>query len=107
MIANQNIQSSNGPLPDYVRFGFAGSTGGATNVHEILCFKSAAAVQTGSSAGVNEKESAQVQTGTFAYFAFYNQNNWFGSVTANALSTDSTTAPWWSRIHRPGTRPAS
>ena len=92
VIANQSIQSSNGPLPSYVRFGFAGSTGGATNVHEILCFKSAAAVQTGSSAGVNQKESAQVQTGTFAYFAFYNPNNWVGSVTANALSTDSSGA---------------
>ena len=55
MIANQNIQAANGPIPNYVRFGFAGSTGGATNVHEIMCFKSAAADQSASSAGVNEK----------------------------------------------------
>ena len=89
VISNQSISASNGPLPAYVRFGFAGSTGGATNVHEILCFKSAPAVQSASSAGVNEKQSAKVETGTFAYFAYYDQNNWVGRVTANSLSTDS------------------
>jgi len=91
VIRNQSIINSNGSVPAYVRFGFAGSTGGATNVHEILCFKSAPAVQSGSSAGVNEKESAKVESGTFAYFAYYDQNNWVGRVTANALSTDTTT----------------
>jgi type IV pilus assembly protein PilY1 len=89
VIANQSITASNGTLPTYVRFGFAGSTGGSTDVHEILCFKSAPNSQTGSSAGVNEKQSAQVQSGTFAYFAYYNQDNWVGTVTANALNTDS------------------
>jgi type IV pilus assembly protein PilY1 len=101
VISNQSISASNGPLPAYVRFGFAGSTGGATNVHEILCFKSAPAVQSASSAGVNEKQSAKVETGTFAYFAYYDQNNWVGRVTANALNTDSSgnvtlaTTPSW------------
>jgi type IV pilus assembly protein PilY1 len=89
VIANQNIQTSNGALPNFVRFGFAGSTGGATNVHEIMCFKSAPNVQSGSSAGVNEQQTAQVQSGTFAYFAYYDPNNWVGRVTANALSTDT------------------
>jgi type IV pilus assembly protein PilY1 len=91
VISNQSIINSNGNVPSYVRFGFAGSTGGSTNVHEILCFKSAPAVQSGSSAGVNEKQSAKVESGTFAYFAYYDQNNWVGRVTANALSTDATT----------------
>jgi type IV pilus assembly protein PilY1 len=93
--ANQNIlsptsiTSSNGSLPQYVRFGFAGSTGGATNVHEILCFKSTPNLSSASSAGVNQQESSKVQTGSFAYFAYYNPNNWSGDVTANALNTDS------------------
>ncbi|HEY4339994.1 MAG TPA: PilC/PilY family type IV pilus protein, partial [Steroidobacteraceae bacterium] len=91
VITNQNIQASNGVIPNYVRFGFAGSTGGATNVHEIMCFKSAPAVTSASSAGVNEKQSAKVETGTFAYFAYYDQNNWVGRVTANTLSSDPTT----------------
>ncbi len=83
MLSNQSIQSANGALPPYVRFGFAGSTGGATNVHEIMCFKSAPANTSSSSAGVNEKQSAKVESGTFAYFAYYDQNNWVGRVTAN------------------------
>jgi type IV pilus assembly protein PilY1 len=89
IISNQSIQTSNGTLPNYVRFGFAGSTGGSTNVHEILCFKSAPNLSSASSAGVNQQESARVQTGSFAYFAYYNPNTWAGDVTANALSTDT------------------
>jgi type IV pilus assembly protein PilY1 len=91
VIRNQSIKAANGPLPNYVRFGFAGSTGGATNVHEILCFKSAPAAQSASSAGVNEKQSAKVESGTFAYFAYYDADNWIGRVTANALNTDVST----------------
>jgi type IV pilus assembly protein PilY1 len=91
VLTNQNIQSSNGSVPNYVRFGFAGSTGGATNVHEIMCFKSAPAVTSASSAGVNEKQSAKVESGTFAYFAYYDTDNWIGRVTANALTSDPTT----------------
>jgi len=91
VIANQNIQAANGPMPSFVRFGFAGSTGGATNVHEIMCFKSAPADQSASSAGVNEKQSAKVESGTFAYFAYYDPNNWVGRVTATALTSDPTT----------------
>jgi type IV pilus assembly protein PilY1 len=91
VLTNQNITASNGAIPSYVRFGFAGSTGGATNVHEILCFKSAPAVTSASSAGVNEKQSAKVETGTFAYFAYYDTNNWVGRVTANSLTSDPST----------------
>ncbi|HEX3835972.1 MAG TPA: PilC/PilY family type IV pilus protein [Steroidobacteraceae bacterium] len=77
---------SNGALPNYVRFGFAGSTGGASNIHEIMCFKSVPVVQSASSAGVNQKQSAKVESGTFAYFAFYDPNKWVGRVTANSLT---------------------
>ena len=99
VLTNLSISSAsggftNGALPSFVRFGFAGSTGGSTNVHEILCFKSVPVVQSASSAGVNQKQSAKVESGTFAYFAFYDQNKWVGRVTANTLSvsTDSTGA---------------
>jgi type IV pilus assembly protein PilY1 len=92
VIAHRSITASNGTLPNYVRFGFAGSTGGATNNHEIMCFKSAPLVQSGSSAGINQKQSAPVEPNdTFAYFAYYDQTNWVGRVTANALSADAST----------------
>jgi type IV pilus assembly protein PilY1 len=85
LISNQDIKAANGALPATFRVGFAGSTGGSTNVHEIMCFKAASAVQSGSSATVNEKQAAKVQAGTQAYFAYYNPNNWTGTVTANDL----------------------
>jgi type IV pilus assembly protein PilY1 len=100
IITNHDITLDNGPLPTTFRFGFAGSTGGATNIHEIMCFKAAPQVSSGSSATVNEKESAKVETTTQAFFAFYDPNDWTGSVTANTLLnaagvvTVKTTANW-------------
>ena len=85
IITNHDITLNNGPLPSTFRFGFAGSTGGSTNIHEIMCFKAAPQVTSGSSATVNEKESAKVETTTQAFFAFYDPNDWTGSVTANTL----------------------
>ena len=85
LISNQDIKTANGALPATFRVGFAGSTGGSTNVHEIMCFKAASATQSGSSATVNEKQAAKVEAGTQAYFAFYNPNDWTGTVTANTL----------------------
>jgi type IV pilus assembly protein PilY1 len=101
LIRNQSITASNGPLPTSFRVGFAASDGGASNVHEIMCFKAAPTNQSGSSATVNEKEAAKVEAGTQAYFAFYNPDIWTGTVTANALLDDgagtvsvATTANW-------------
>jgi type IV pilus assembly protein PilY1 len=89
VITNQSISASNGALPSTLRFGFAGSTGGSTNIHEILCFKAAAADQSASGTSANEKQSSKIQTGTQAYFAFYNPNDWIGRVTANGLGLDA------------------
>jgi type IV pilus assembly protein PilY1 len=100
IIKNQSITASNGTLPSSFRVGFAGSDGGSTNVHEIMCFKAASADQSGSSATVNEKEAAKVEAGTQAYFAFYNPNDWTGTVMANNLLNTAgvisvaTTANW-------------
>ena len=88
VIRNQSITASNGPLPASFRVGFAGSDGGATNVHEIMCFKAASAIQSGSSATANQKEVAKVEEGPQAYFAFYNPNDWTGTVTANTLTNN-------------------
>jgi type IV pilus assembly protein PilY1 len=88
VIKSQSITASNGPLPANFLFGFAGSTGGSSNVHEILCFKAAPATTAASSAGVSERQSAKLETGAQAYFAFYNPNGWTGKVTASSLSLD-------------------
>ena len=85
----QAITASNGPLPANFLFGFAGSTGGSTNIHEILCFKADPATTSASSAGESEKQSAKLETGAQAYFAFYNPSTWTGRVTASGLGLDS------------------
>ena len=53
VITGQDVTSSNGALPTYFRFGFAGSTGGSTNIHEVMCFKAAPTETSESSGGVN------------------------------------------------------
>ncbi len=85
VIKNQSITASNGPLPSAVRFGFAGSTGGSSNIHEILCFKAAPATQAASSTTVNQQQSSKVENGSQAYFGYYDPQNWTGALTANSL----------------------
>jgi type IV pilus assembly protein PilY1 len=84
VITGQSIVN-NGALPANVRFGFAGSTGGSTNIHEIMCFQASPQNSASSSAGLNQKQTAKVQTGTQVYFAFYNSSNWTGSLTSQYL----------------------
>jgi type IV pilus assembly protein PilY1 len=85
IINGQSITTSNGALPTSLLFGFAGSTGGDTNIHEILCFKAAPSSQSASSAAVDQKQTAKIETGAQAYFAYYNPSDWTGRVTANGL----------------------
>jgi len=92
VISNQQIETANGALPAAVRFGFAGSTGGSDNIHEIMCFQANPQTTTQSSAGLNQKQSSKLQTGTQAYFAFYNPTNWSGSVTSQYLVVSPTDA---------------
>jgi type IV pilus assembly protein PilY1 len=89
VITGQSILASNGALPANFLFGFAGSTGGSNNIHEILCFRADPATTADSSAGASEKQSAKLQTGVQAFFAYYNPSNWAGRVTASGLGFDS------------------
>jgi type IV pilus assembly protein PilY1 len=88
VITGQDIAAANGSVPGKVRFGFAGSTGGGTNIHEIMCFQAQPASQTSVSAGINQKQASKVQVGSQVYFAFYNSNNWPGSLTSQYLIPD-------------------
>jgi type IV pilus assembly protein PilY1 len=88
VITNQDItQSGTLPIPANVRFGFAGSTGGSRNIHEIMCFQATPAVTSQSSAGLNQKQAAKVETGTQAYFAYYNPTTLAGSLTSQYIGT--------------------
>jgi type IV pilus assembly protein PilY1 len=85
VLAPQNIQSLIGSLPPTVRFGFAGSTGGSTNVHEIACFEAGPPAGSDTSVGVNQKEASKIATGTQAFLAFYDPTTWTGDVTGNSI----------------------
>lgn len=89
VIKDQSITASNGTVPSTVRFGFAGSTGGASNIHEILCFKATPVTQASSSTTVNQQQSSKVESGSQAYFGYYDPTDWTGRLTANPLNTDS------------------
>jgi len=91
VIAKQDIKASNGPLPSSFQFGFAGSTGGSTNVHEILCFQATPSDQAATSIGLNAKQAAKIASGTQAYLAYYYPGNWTGRLTANDLLFDAST----------------
>jgi len=85
VISGQSIAASNGSLPASLYFGFSGSTGGSTNIHEILCFKAAPPEQSSSSASVNEKQTTEVLATSQAFFSFYDPNDWTGRVVALPL----------------------
>jgi type IV pilus assembly protein PilY1 len=89
VLANQDITAGNGALPAAVRFGFGASTGGGSNIHEIMCFQAAPPDTAGSSGGINLKQTAQVQIGTQVYFAKYDPTTWAGSLTSQYLATDT------------------
>ena len=89
VITGQDITASNGILPASLLFGFAGSTGGDTNIHEIMCFRATPINQSLSSAGANQQQASKVQAGSQVYFAYYNPDNWSGSLTAQYLMQDA------------------
>lgn len=79
------------PLPNLLRFGFAGSTGGGTNAHELLCFQAGPSSLGETSLGVNDKNAEKIQGGEQAFLASYDPTLWTGDLTANNLMYDSTT----------------
>ncbi|HWG31611.1 MAG TPA: PilC/PilY family type IV pilus protein [Steroidobacteraceae bacterium] len=89
VINNLDITKSNGPIPSSFRFAFAGSTGGSTNIHEIMCFKAAPDVESASSVGINQQQSSRIETGTQAFFASFNPVDSTGRLAAYGISVDS------------------
>ena len=85
VLKDQSIADTNGPLPNTLKFGFSGSTGGSNNIHEVMCFRAAPATRSSSSASTNIQQGTEVRTGTQVYLAGYNPNNWSGQFTSQNL----------------------
>lgn len=101
VLNKQDISASNGPMPKNFHFGFTAGTGGATNIHEIMCFKAEAETAADSSSAGNVPPQGRVQVGSQVYIAAYHPKNWWGQLTAQSLVlgnndsvTLSTTANW-------------
>ena len=90
VITDRNLVDSLGAVPATLRFGFAGSTGGSTNVHEIVCFQAKPVDLSSSGAGVNTYENPVVNPGTQLFLAYYDEDNWTGRVTAQTVSVNPT-----------------
>jgi type IV pilus assembly protein PilY1 len=90
VLKNQSITATNGPLPATLRFGFAGATGGSSNIHELLCFKAAPVDTSSSSSTTDQQQTGKLETTSQAYFAYYDPNDWTGRMTAYGLSISST-----------------
>jgi type IV pilus assembly protein PilY1 len=93
VITKQSVIATNGTLPGSFRFGFTGSTGGSTNVHELLCFQATPNAVAATSVGVNQQEATKIASGTQAYLAYYYPGNWTGRLTANDLVYTAGTNP--------------
>jgi len=93
IIKGRSIAATNAipTLPSSLYFGFAGSSGGSTNVHEIMCFKAAPQDQSATSAAVSQQLATKIQGGAQVYFSYYNPTNWTGNLTANGLIDTVTT----------------
>jgi len=89
VITKQSITTSNGALPASFRFGFAGSTGGSTNIHEILCFQAAPSETSTSSGSINVYQNPTIKTGTQLFLAYYFPNDWSGQLTAQNVLFDT------------------
>ncbi len=88
IITNRDITAANAPLPAKLYFGFTGSAGAVSNIHEILCFKATPADSASTSTTTDQQQTGKVQTGSQVYFAFYNPNDWTGRMTAYGLSVN-------------------
>lgn len=89
VLQNQKITDKNGPLPSAFRFGFSSSTGGGSNVHEIMCFKAEQISGSSSSAAGNVPATGRVIAGSQLYLASYHNKNWWGQLTAQDIVVNS------------------
>lgn len=89
VLTNQSVSASNGSLPANLLFGFAGSTGGSDNIHEILCFQATPADQSDASTTVDLPQDQLITTAQ-VYLPSYHTNDWWGELQAQTLSYSPT-----------------
>jgi type IV pilus assembly protein PilY1 len=89
VITATSITGSNGALPSKVRFGFAGSNGGASNIHEILCFAAQPSESSSSSGSLNVYQNPTIRSNTQIFLANYYPSSWAGQLTAQTIGLNA------------------
>lgn len=91
VVTDRDLAAALGTIPPTLRFGFAGATGGSTNVHEILCFQAKPSTTSNSSTNVGSYQSPVIDDGTTQlYLAGYLPDGRSGRLTAQSVFADPT-----------------
>ena len=85
LIKDQSITASNGPLPASFRVGFAGLGRRRQQRSRDHVLQGGLGRSVGQLRQRQPKAGSKVEAGTQAYFAYYDPNDWTGTVTANTL----------------------
>lgn len=113
VISATSITGSNGALPTNVRFGFAGSDGSASNIHEILCFAAQPSETSSSSGSINVYQNPTIRSNTQIFLANYYPSSWTGQLTAQTIGFSggtivaNTTPNWDARCVLTGVDPTT
>jgi type IV pilus assembly protein PilY1 len=92
ILTDTDISTASGTIPDNVRFGFTGATGGSTNIHELLCFQVAPNKLAASGAGNNNFQNPQLIPNEQLFLgSYYPTQAWAGSVTAQNVGFNTAT----------------
>ncbi|MEA3176914.1 MAG: type pilus assembly protein PilY1 [Gammaproteobacteria bacterium] len=91
ILTNTDFSAASSTIPQNLRFGFTGATGGDTNVHELLCFQAAPNNLSASGAGNNNFQNPQLIPGSQLFLgSYFPTQAWAGSVTAQTIGFDPT-----------------
>jgi type IV pilus assembly protein PilY1 len=91
ILTNTDFSAASGTIPQNLRFGFTGATGGDTNIHELLCFQAAPNNLAASGAGNNNFQNPQLIPGSQLFLgSYFPTRAWAGSVTAQTVGFGTT-----------------
>jgi len=86
ILTNTDFSKASGNIPNYLRFGFTGATGGATNIHELLCFQAGPNDLAAGGAGNNNFQNPQLIPGSQLFLgSYFPTRAWAGAVTAQTV----------------------
>lgn len=91
ILTNTDFRAASPTIPQNLRFGFTGATGGDTNIHELMCFQAGPNQAAASGAGNNNFQNPQIIPGEQLFLgSYFPTQAWAGSVTAQSIGFGTT-----------------